>query len=432
VLRSGVFSVILMFVPMLTPSAQQECGCASVDAPCSAYWNGAAVFVGRVESVARETAGRRVTFAVLESFLGAASSTIDVRTGPAGQSCSVAFKIGREYLVYASRADGSSALMTTTCTRTREIEDAGADLAYARSVKNAAAPAGRITGQVVIGRRDLVGKTLRVSEPLSGATVRVIKDGVASIAATNEAGDFAVESRGAGRYDVRVDVPDGYYADDPSSAVELRDPRGCRDVRVTLYPNGIVSGRVVDAAGRPLPGLTIDIATTTLAQRRKTITDREGRYEIAHLPPGKFVVGTNTAPQKSAGHQARAFHPGVESVAAASRVALERGQRVALDDFRIPSRMQFVSVSGFVLDADGTAAEGARVYLRGVAEGDHIVAEPAVVDFLGRFVIAAVANVEYEIFAERSRSRRTDSTEPVRLTASDRSTPLRLILRRRY
>ncbi|HEY7500068.1 MAG TPA: carboxypeptidase regulatory-like domain-containing protein [Vicinamibacterales bacterium] len=422
---------VLFFILLLAalPSAGQDCDCARVGAPCSAYWDGAAVFVGRVESVARETAARRVRFTLLERFRGPSSSTVDVLTGPSGQRCSLAFKVGREYLVYASRVDGG--LFVPACSRTRDVEDAAADLAYARGLKDGTTAAGRITGQVLRGRRDLNGKTSGPSEPMAGVTVRVARDGAGSQTITNHAGDFVVASAGAGKYDVRVDVPDGYYSDDSSSIVELGDARGCADVSATFYSNAVVAGRVVDASARPVPGLTIEIATASLSQRRKTITDRDGRYEITRLPAGRFVVGVNTGLQKNAA-PVKVFHPGVDKIASATRVALGQGQRVTLDDLRIPSHITFVAVSGFVLDADGTAAEGARVYLRGVAEGDHIVAEPALVDFLGRFVIAALSGVEYEIFAERSRSPRTDSTEPLRLTVGEGMKPLRLVLRRRY
>jgi protocatechuate 3,4-dioxygenase beta subunit len=400
----------LMFAPLV--SARQECGCARVERPCSAYWADAAVFVGRVESVTREAGTRRVRLAVVESFRGVSASTVDVLTGPAGQRCSLPFKPGREYLVYASHSAPAGDLTATACSRTRGIEDAGADLAYARAIKDGAPVPGRITGQVLLGRRDIDGRALRMAEPIANVNVRLTKDDGADVVTTNQAGDFAIEARSAGNYTVRVDVPDGYYADHPSSTVELRDARGCADVRTTLYPNGVIAGRVIDPSGRPIAGLTIEIATATLRQRRKTITDRDGRYEMTRLPPGRFVVGTNAV--------------------SASRVTLAAGQRVALGDFRIPAHIKYVSVSGFVLDVDGTPAEGARVYVRGIAEGDHIVAEPATVDFLGRFVIAVLAGADYQIFAERSRPPRTDSTEPVHVIATEGLKPLRLVLRRRY
>ena len=89
-----------------------------------------------------------------------------------------------------------------------------------------------------------------------------------------------------------------------------------------------------------------------------------------------------------------------------------------------------------MFDADGTPAEGARVYLKGVGEDDRIVSEPVAADFMGRFVIAARAGTDYRLFAERARpggrSSRVDSTDQMRLIAVDGLKPVRLTLARRY
>ena len=93
-------------------------------------------------------------------------------------------------------------------------------------------------------------------------------------------------------------------------------------------------------------------------------------------------------------------------------------------------------VSGVVFDTDGTPAEGARVYLKGVGDDDRIVSEPVEVDFVGRFVIAALSGTDYLLFAERTRpggrASRVDSTDQLRLTAVDGLKPVRLTLERRY
>ena len=74
-----------------------------------------------------------------------------------------------------------------------------------------------------------------MAEPVPGVIVRISREGFTDTIATNEAGDFEVEGRGAGAYNVSVDVPDGYYADVPSTVVDLRDARGCADASATLY-----------------------------------------------------------------------------------------------------------------------------------------------------------------------------------------------------
>jgi len=52
--------------------------------------------------------------------------------------------------------------------------------------------------------------------------------------------------------------------------------------------DGAIFGQVVDAAGEPLPGTTIEAATPVLT--RVEVADRQGEYRISNLPPGTYTV----------------------------------------------------------------------------------------------------------------------------------------------
>ena len=400
------------------------------------------MFVGRVEAVKRAGTNRIISFVVLEGFRGVSSSTIDVSTGPAGQRCSLSFAIGHEYILFADRAAGangaaSGGLTTSRCLGTRDVEDAGAELAYGRSVKQGTVPTGHISGRVLLESRDLAGKSTGVSRPAPDITVIIARDEASDTTVTDAAGEFRVESRGPGTYRVNVNVPERFYSDAPATTVTLRDPRSCASVDIALHDNGQITGRVVDTAGRPVAGLTIELGPSRMGGGgRRTVTDRDGRYLLSRVPSGRFVVSVPAGPSPAGGRAVRLFHPGVESLAASTRIALDAGERETLVDFTIPVHHKYVAVSGVVFDADGTPAEGARVYLKAVGEDDRIVSEPVAADFMGGFVIAARAGTEYRLFAERTRPggrpSRVDSTDQVRLTAADGLEPVRLTLERRY
>jgi glucose/arabinose dehydrogenase len=49
-----------------------------------------------------------------------------------------------------------------------------------------------------------------------------------------------------------------------------------------------VRGRVVDATGQPLPGVTVQVVSTDLKMTRRTVTGPEGRYEVSNLPSGSY------------------------------------------------------------------------------------------------------------------------------------------------
>ena len=415
--------------------------------PCEAYWNASAVFVGRVESIKRVGTTRRVTFTVLDGLRGVTASTLEVSTEATGQRCSLSFGVGREYFVYAIRSEGG-ALTTSRCLRTRDVGDARADLTYAGDVKQGSARVGQISGRVLAVQLDLTGKATGPPMPLPDIPVTVARDGVEESMETDLAGDFRVDSRGPGTYRVSVTVPERFYSDAPSSLVTLGDQRSCAHVVQTLHDNGQVTGRVIDASGRPIAGLTIELAPASSLSMtadswrrrgggRRTVTDRGGRYTLGRIPAGRFVLSLPPAPVRATtGGLLRVFYPGAELPSAAARVTLAAGERRDLADFRIPAGQKYVAVPGVVFDAGGAPAEGARVFLKGVGEGDRIVSEPVVADFMGRFIIAAREGVEYRIFAERAREAgrpsSVDSADEVTVTAAEGLKPVRLILERRY
>jgi hypothetical protein len=408
------------------------------------------VFVGRVEAIKRSGTVRIVSFAVLEAVRGVASSALDVSTGAPGQSCHLPFRVGHEYFVYADREDRQGGpreggLAAVSCTRTRRVEDAGADLAYARELKQGTAPAGYISGQVLVTPLDLWGRTTGPGLPAAGITVTITGGGATDSVATDAAGAFRVESGGPGSYRVSADVPDRFYSDVPARLVTLPDLRACVNVDATFHDNGYVSGRVLDAAGRPLAGLTIELESAATASTRadgrgragrRTVTGRDGRYTLARLPRGRFVLSIPVSPPVMADRMPRIYFPGVETLAASARLPLASGERASLPDLRIPGRHGFLAVSGVVFDASGRPAEDARVYLKGAGDEDRIVSEPVAADFMGAFVIAARAGAVYQLFAERLRpdggSTRVESSDPVTFTAGDGLKPIRLTLERRY
>ena len=430
--RGVVFCVVV--IPALSGVEPVHARAEPLERPCTAYWNASTVFAGRADSVQRTSGSRRVTFTILERLR--ASSEIgdaDARTVtldlPSTSPCASRIRQGKEYIVYAERV--AEGLSLARCSRTREIDDAAADMSYARSVLDGSAPAGTIDGRAVVSVRDLAGRIAAPALPAAGVGVRTVSGGQQDQTATNGAGDFTLPGRGAGAHSVAIDVPERYYGESTAAAVELRDPRACADVEFTLAPDGRVAGRVVDSQSRPLAGLTVELSTLNQTQRRVAVTDRDGRYEWTRLPAGRFVVGVTTGAQARGGKPARLFLPGVNAIASAARLVVGEGERVAAPEFRLPAAVKYVAISGFVVDADGTPVEGAQVYVKGANEGGRIVGEPVAADFVGRFTVTALAGSDYVVFAERKRGTRVDSSDQIRV-GSAAAGPVRLILQRRY
>jgi hypothetical protein len=446
-LQVGLIACLLITAAAVRPA--EACSCVASGPACEDYWRVSAVFVGRVVSISRDAGklparapARRVRFDVSEAFSGVSKGTVEVTTGAGGGDCGFPFKEGVEYLVYANGAAETGGLTAGICWRTRELARAGEDLEYARRVAAGAPVQGRISGSVMLETRSLGRAPARAPRPLEGVGVRLLRDGQSTRVVTGIDGRFSAEGLTAGRYDALLELPDGVYAEGWPRTIELRDARSCAELHVAAFPDGRVSGRVIDAAGRAVPGLTIELTVPAGLdaapgpERIRDLTDSDGRYELAHVPAGRFVVGINTQPAQSGEPEPRLFHPGVAVLNAATRVSLRAGERITLRDFQLPRELTYVALSGVVLDAGGSPAANARVYLKGPAEADYILSEPAITDSSGRFVLAAVPGRSYKIFAERPRGEgpgaATDSSELVAFTADAAATPFRLLLRQRY
>ena len=407
---------------------------AQTVAPCEAYWAADAVFVGRVTAVRRVGTARMVSLTVVDGFRGVAESSVDALMDTSASPCRVSFRIGGEYVIYATRSAGGG--LSIVCPRTREVEDAGSDLAYARDIRGGKPAPGFIGGRVLVSPLNLSGKPVAPPTPAAGITVTVARDTVSETAVTDAGGEFRVPIQAHGSYRVTVDVPQRFYSSTRETVVAISDPRGCASVSAMLHDDGRVAGRVVDTKGTPVAGLTIEVGVAS-ARGVRAVTDRNGNYEVARLPAGRYTVSIPPAPASGNGTRAvRVFHPGVDASSRATKITLTAGQRAVLPDLTLPSHQEYAAISGVVLDATGSPAEGARIYLKGAGEDERIVSEPVIADFMGRFVIAARVGVDYVLFGERprpgERSGRVDSTDPLALTATPNMKSLRLSLHRRY
>ena len=429
-------------VVLLLPRTGLACSCAQKDPPCAEYWNATAVFRGRAETIERAAdrsddsfRPRLITFTILEAFSGVnGRSTVQITTARSTAACGYSFSAGREYVVYAT-ADPSGTLVTSTCSRTTPVERGAADLAYARGLVTAA-PSGRISGRVVLRFRDLA-RARDLEKPLSDTPLTLRRDEYTASARTGPDGAFSAEGLDAGTYNFQLDLPRGSRLRSTIDRIALADARGCSTIKVSVVPDGRVTGRVMDAQHRPVSGLTVELDSAlgpgaAQGERLQTPTGRDGRYEFAGVPPGRFVVGINIR-QEPYGVP-RVLHPGVSEITRAAAFVLPAGGDIDLGDLYVPRAVEIAQVTGFVFDVHGVPVEHARVYLRGPNDRDFIIGQAVTTDFMGRFVIAAAAAREYRLFAERPRPGdargRIDASESVAVTASSSSPPLRLQLRR--
>ncbi|MCU5110998.1 cobalamin biosynthesis protein CbiN [Bacillus wiedmannii] len=117
--------ILYSFILIIFPEKSHACDCVNVSAK-DAFQKNDVVFEGKVIEVGRkEGGGIEVLFEVKGIWKGTTSSQIIVYTN--GGDCVFHFVEGGEYLVYSSQRGSDKQLYTHSCSRTKRLDEAGAD-----------------------------------------------------------------------------------------------------------------------------------------------------------------------------------------------------------------------------------------------------------------------------------------------------------------
>ena len=164
-----------------------------------------------------------------------------------------------------------------------------------------------LSGQAPIGLR---GNVVRSGDeaPVGNATVQLRKaeaaDAVAFTMTTADDGGFQFIEIPEGQYRLTV-LRDGYvtnaygqrYPDGSGELLTIAAGRPLPAIRIALTPDGVISGRVTDALGRPMVDVSVSVGRLSYAGGRRSIagtqtqtTNDLGQYRLFSLPPGQYYV----------------------------------------------------------------------------------------------------------------------------------------------
>jgi hypothetical protein len=224
-----------------------------------------------------------------------------------------------------------------------------------------AAQTGAVTGVVVVSGS---------AQGIPDADI-LITSGTQKWDAVSDAnGKFTLNNIPAGRHTLNIQA-DGYYAavtgNSPTGPLVSMPVTAGQTVTVSMVRGGVISGKVVDTAGRPLIAAEVAAFKINEGTNRSVsnfepvasrITDDRGEYRLFWLAPGEYFIAAVPRPQIDmtaartgapvAIQTIPTFFPNAAEVSGATKVAVKSGEEVRGIDVSartdIPTERKITSV----------------------------------------------------------------------------------------
>lgn len=252
------------------------------------------------------------------------------------------------------------------------------------------APAGRptgngvITGRVSVGEKPAMGVVVGL---MNGQTFNVSDNGAVVKATTDAEGRYRLNQVPAGSFRVAALAPgyvqanEGGFVFEQGKAVNLREGETIENMDFTLARGGVITGKVMDPAGKPLIEERLSVWQVD-AQGRKTPwnppgsvfsslqTDDRGLYRIYGLAEGRYLLAAGTGgadnvivTRVSGTSYKRTFYPDTIEEAQAKTIEVTAGGEVKDIDIRlVADTVKGFGVLARIVDAEtGAPVPNVRV-----------------------------------------------------------------------
>lgn len=223
------------------------------------------------------------------------------------------------------------------------------------------------------GSSSVSGKVTMKGNGVSGILVgaRVPQQGARRVppvvTTTDQQGNYKLANLAPGQYEIVTGAPQFVLtSSDPIRRLIIGEGETIENIDFTLVRGGVITGKVIDADGRPVIEQQVEVFATDDANLRyvgyhgiMTMgTDDRGIYRIYGLRPGKYKVAAGLSEdQMSEGRVTGAvfsqtFYPSANDAAKATVVEVGEGSEVSNVDITLRRTQPTFTVTARVVDAD--------------------------------------------------------------------------------
>jgi carboxypeptidase family protein len=238
----------------------------------------------------------------------------------------------------------------------------------------------------VVGTARIAGRVVAADTgaPLRRAMVRLMGGGIreAQTISTDPEGNFAFSNLPAGTYSLmaqKTSFLTMQYGQKrigvgPGKPIKVTEGQTVDRIEVALIRGGVISGRVFDDVGEPVPNTMVQAIkprTDAMGIGSSAVqTDDLGQFRLHGLQPGEYIIAAMPRNMMGGGDMldrtgyAQTFYPGTPNAAEAQRVTVQPGMETPNVQVTL-TLMPLAKVSGYVSDAaGGKLPQGGSVQLR--------------------------------------------------------------------
>jgi len=195
------------------------------------------------------------------------------------------------------------------------------------------------------------------------------------------------------------------------TVLELERSEQLKDIELRLIPYGVLTGRIVDGDGDPVPGAQVQILKLRYVNGKKTLstvtaasTNDLGEYRVADLPAGRYYVyaqqfGGPPTLDASKEQYVPVYYPGATDLAGAAPIDVAAGSQMSTGDLMLV-KAPAVTVKGkVVVELTGTEGVVSVAFSREVGHDTSAVKTyrmaPVRVSASGEFVASSLTAGTY-------------------------------------